>query len=683
VADREPSTQTDAHAARLPYLPGLDGLRALAVIAVLVYHGNYALLPGGFLGVEIFFVISGYLITSLLLKEWRQTGGINLPRFWLRRARRLLPALFLIIVASLTFAVFVLPDEVAALRSDALAAMAYVTNWYFIFTQKSYFEAVGRPSLLKHLWSLAIEEQFYLLWPLLLTLMLRRWSLRRVLGVVLALATASAALMAFLYVPDTDPSRVYFGADTRASGLLFGAALAFVWAPERISKRLDRLPFDLIGLGALGVLAWLCWSVNQFSATLYQGGFAVVGIATIVLIAATVHPRARLGPLVLGREPLRWVGLRSYGIYLWHWPIFMLTRPNLDVPLDGALLFILRLAATFVLADISYRLVETPIRNGGLGRAWDRLRHAHGPLKRRLVVQWIASTATLVLFFMALGAAVVEARPPAPPEYLAIESVNTVLSPTPTPTSEPTETATPTATTMPTATASPTMAPTTTPAPGEATATTTATAMATATATATATERPSTATPTEDDARVPVRPPLATPTAAVAAPRSPTPVPTCVPAGGKVTAIGDSVMIGAAAELQRTICDIEVDAAQGRLAPFVVDVLRQQRDAGTLGDVVVIHMGNNGILYTSQFDAMMEAAAGARRVVIINVKLPREWEGPNNAILAAGVKRYKNAVLVDWYAASSKRPDYFWSDGMHLRPEGAYAFAQLVAAAVR
>ncbi len=155
-------------------MPGLDGLRALAVIAVLIYHAQYSLLPGGFLGVEIFFVISGYLITSLLLKEWQQSGRINLPAFWLRRARRLLPAVFLLILTSLVVSVVFLPDEVANLRSDALASAAYVTNWYFIFSQQSYFEAVGRPSLLKHLWSLAIEEQFYVVWPVLLSLMLAR-----------------------------------------------------------------------------------------------------------------------------------------------------------------------------------------------------------------------------------------------------------------------------------------------------------------------------------------------------------------------------------------------------------------------------------------------------------------------------------------------------------------------------
>ncbi|MEJ7871946.1 MAG: acyltransferase, partial [Rubrobacteraceae bacterium] len=204
----------------LPYIPGLDGLRALAVIAVLLYHAGPRWAPGGFLGVEIFFVISGYLITSLLLAEWRQRGRIDLAAFWVGRARRLLPALYLLLVVTLAFAVLFLPEEVAGLRVDALAAFGYVTNWYFVLGQESYFEAVGRPSLVQHLWSLAIEEQFYLLWPLLfaagMSLGMRRWWRCRLLLAALVGAAASALLMTFLYGAGVEPSRLYYGTDTRA-----------------------------------------------------------------------------------------------------------------------------------------------------------------------------------------------------------------------------------------------------------------------------------------------------------------------------------------------------------------------------------------------------------------------------------------------------------------------------------
>src|SRR5215212_7430151 len=251
---------------RLSYLPGLDGLRAFAVIAVLLYHAELSWIRGGFLGVEVFFVISGYLITTLLLTEWHRQGRINVVGFWMRRARRLLPALYLLLVVTLTFAVVFLPGEVARLRDDALAALGYVTNWYLILGEQSYFETVGRPSLLQHLWSLAVEEQFYVLWPLLLSVALwgvaprRRWQRRRLaLRIALAGAAGSALLMATLYQPGVDPSRVYYGTDTRAAGLLFGAALAFVWVPghlPRWAERFSPLLLDVAGLAALCALVW-------------------------------------------------------------------------------------------------------------------------------------------------------------------------------------------------------------------------------------------------------------------------------------------------------------------------------------------------------------------------------------------------------------------------------------------
>src|ERR687886_1892219 len=236
--------------ARVPYLPGLDGLRAIAVAAVLLYHADLAWIPGGFLGVEVFFVISGYLITALLLAEWRKRERLDLRSFWLRRARRLLPALLLLLLATLTTFVLFLPGEVAKVRGDALSALGYVTNWYFILRQQSYFEVIGRPSPLLHLWSLAIEEQFYLVWPPLLLLLLRRWEKRGALVVALAGSLASAVLMALLFRPGADPSRVYYGTDTRAAGLLFGAALACVWAPWRDRERAAmRLSPALDGAG--------------------------------------------------------------------------------------------------------------------------------------------------------------------------------------------------------------------------------------------------------------------------------------------------------------------------------------------------------------------------------------------------------------------------------------------------
>jgi peptidoglycan/LPS O-acetylase OafA/YrhL len=355
---------------RLSYSPGLDGMRALAVMAVLLYHADLGWIPGGFLGVEVFFVISGYLITALLLSEWRQKGTIDLKNFWLRRARRLLPALYVLLVVTLAVAVVFLPGEVAGLRGDVFAAVGYVTNWFLIFGQESYFESVGRPSILQHLWSLAVEEQFYLIWPVVLAVGLgvgaTRQRRRRVLTVALLGAAASAVAMALLYAPGVDPSRIYYGTDTRATGLLCGAVLAFLWSPGNKSRPAEpshhgpKLPdrgrfrrrwgwtspllLDAVGLVALGALVWFFLHLGEFEPFLYRGGFALVALATVAAIMAVVYPYTHIGSRILGSAPLRWLGVRSYGIYLWHWPVFMVTRPELDVPFGGLSLLALRLA---------------------------------------------------------------------------------------------------------------------------------------------------------------------------------------------------------------------------------------------------------------------------------------------------------------------------------------------------
>ncbi|MFQ5473954.1 MAG: acyltransferase family protein, partial [Dehalococcoidia bacterium] len=348
-------------APRLPYFAGVDGLRALAVIAVVLYHTGLGWMPGGFLGVEVFFVISGYLITSILLRERERSGKMDLRRFWMRRARRLLPAVFVLILSVLVYAVVFLPEEVAKLRSESLAAIGYVSNWYQIFRDQSYFESLGRPSLFLHLWSLAVEEQFYLLWPALFALVFAKIRARHAVVALVAIAAASTVLMAIQYQPGVDSSRIYYGTDTRAAGLLIGAALALVWAPGRLPASVisaSHRTADTYGLLALGGLIAFSALITESDRLLYQGGFAIVALLTALVIAAAVHPGARTLQSILGWRPLVWIGLRSYSIYLWHWPVFMVTRPHEDVALDGVLLLALRLALTLTLAELSYRLVE-------------------------------------------------------------------------------------------------------------------------------------------------------------------------------------------------------------------------------------------------------------------------------------------------------------------------------------
>jgi peptidoglycan/LPS O-acetylase OafA/YrhL len=653
---------------RLPYSPGLDGLRAFAVIAVLLYHADLAWIPGGFLGVEVFFVISGYLITALLLAEWCQRGRIDLKTFWLRRARRLLPALYVFLVVTLAFAVVFLPGEVAGLRGDVFAAFGYVTNWYLIFGQESYFEAVGRPSLLQHLWSLAVEEQFYLLWPPILALGLcigaTRLRRRRVLRVALFGAVASAVAMALLYAPGVDPSRIYYGSDTRATGLLCGAALAFLWSPgekyrpsEARHRRLQLagrgrfrrrwgwtvpLLLDILGFAALGSLVWFCLNLGEFQPFLYMGGFALVGLATTATIMAVVHPYTLIGARLLGWSPLRWIGVRSYGIYLWHWPVFMVTRPELDVPFDGLSLLALRLAATVILADLSYRYVETPLRRGALGRAWMTLREARGPQHRRLRLQWAGALVPILASCALLGIAVAQAEPPKKPSYLAsMKSVHTV---------EQSQQETSTA----------------------------------------GIDRPQKDWPSHEQEGH-EKAPDKTNGIAGASPmaeagwtaKKTSDVGRTVPSEftGSVSAIGDSVMLGAVRGLQKDMQGLTViDAEVGLQVYAATDILKYRRALGQLGDVVVVHLGNNGIFTKREFDQIMRSLSGVDRVIFINVSVPRAWEEPNNQVIAEGVERYPNTVLVDWHSASADRPELFYKDGYHLRPVGQRIYADLISA---
>jgi peptidoglycan/LPS O-acetylase OafA/YrhL len=365
-------------------MPGLDGLRAIAVLAVLAFHLGFGWAPGGLLGVGIFFTLSGYLITDILLSQLARRGHIRLGRFWLARARRLLPALFAMLAIVVAWVTIFGPAQPQQFRDAVVASALYVSNWQLIFGDVSYFARFAPPGPLNHLWSLAIEEQFYIVWPFILLLgvrLVREVPLPsgvrpRLAGVTLLLAIASAILMAVLYHPSLDPSRVYYGTDTRASELLFGAALAMVWPSRKLSRRIAAgARGTLDGLGVIGLLAiaLMIWQTDQYSSFLYRGGFVLLSLATVLVVAALAHPACRLGP-ILGWRPLRWIGVRSYGIYLWHFPIVVLTTPggiaNGAEPLREAL----QVVAIFAVAALSWRYVEEPIRHGALGRLWRQYR---------------------------------------------------------------------------------------------------------------------------------------------------------------------------------------------------------------------------------------------------------------------------------------------------------------------
>jgi peptidoglycan/LPS O-acetylase OafA/YrhL len=631
---------------RVPYVPALDGLRAIAVIAVLLYHANLGWIPGGFLGVEIFFVISGYLITLLLVSEHEQSGKLSFRRFWFRRARRLLPAVFaLLLVVSLTVVLFV-REQAARTRGDVVAGLTYTTNWYLTFTNSSYFESFGRPPMLQHLWSLAVEEQFYLVWPLVLAFLL--WSCKRrperMVVPMLAMVVVSTVLMAVLYNP-ADPSAVYYGTDTRAAGLILGAAFALFWRPGY----LDRGPvaargrtLDLVGLAGLAVLALIMATMGDQDALLYRGGFLVVGIATLACIAMATHPGSLMSRF-LSIRPIVWVGTRSYAIYLWHWPVYVLTRPGIDVPWSPGFTLVVRLVITGVLAELSYRLIESPIRNGAIRRWLTRLYRARGEERRRRLrtTRWVTAGIVAAILVSIVGLA--EARPQASAVQRSIEAGQSALASTQTSiASSPDQGVAPEASVVTVAT---------TTIPGATTAAPASVA------------------------------PAATPPTTAAPTTVPTTAPPVHPIG--TIAVGDSVMLGAAPQLKGVLGDDSyIDARVGRQFREAVSMVDAWAASGQLGNTVIVHLGNNGTVDADTVDAVLDRLGNVPKVLVVNVRVDRAWQDSVDAILAARVPAHKNAALVDWFAASDGHPEYFYDDQTHLRPAGAQAYAAMIKAAL-
>ena len=365
---------------------------------MIAYHLDFSWAKGGKLGVGVFFTLSGYLITDLLLDHWRRTGSLGLGNFWIRRARRLLPALFVMLATVSVFAAIFDASYLAEIRKQVFAASLYISNWWTIADHGSYFAQFAPPLPLDHLWSLAIEEQFYLVWPWLLWLGLRFiGSMARLSALALIAAIASSVAMALLYHPGLDPTRVYEGTDTRAFELLIGIALAFLWPSSSLRPGISQDARNLLdGAGALGLAAILALIVTtgSYAPFLYRGGFVILAIATAVVVAVIVHPASRLG-VALGWEPLRWVGVRSYGIYLWQWPIIVFTNPA------GGGVNLLRgagqVAATLLIASLSWRWVEEPIRRAGFRRFALRLRDRATQLVPRRAVAIAGASAVLVL----------------------------------------------------------------------------------------------------------------------------------------------------------------------------------------------------------------------------------------------------------------------------------------------
>ncbi len=603
-------------------MPAIDGLRALAVAAVFLYHADASWLPGGFFGVDVFFVISGYLITSLLLAEAAGHGTIALLRFWAGRARRLLPALFTLLAVCLLVGATLQRGHLLELRGDSLSSIFYVANWRFVFEHESYFAQFGRPPLLRHLWSLAVEEQFYLVWPPLF-LLLVRVRRRAVLPILVGLAAVGSTVeMWVLYTPGADTSRIFYGTDTRATPILVGVLLALLWKPSALpdvrNRFRARLMLETAGvLGLAGVL-FAFVALHDYDQATYRGGFLVLAVCAAVLLAATVHPRCALARVFALRGP-RWIGERSYGIYLWHWPVLVFTRPGVDVHIARAPLALIQAAITVAIAAISYRFIEQPIRTGALRRV--RLRVPRFAAQPRTPLALTGGAVAVLFGLVALTPAGVAALPPGfTRQALASSkraSTHLVLP------------------------------------PGLASV-------------------PLPHGQTDPSHRTVHR---------TSHHRHHATVPPALPRSGPILAVGDSVMLGASTELQSALGSaLRVDAVVSRQPEATIARLYAYRAERSLPRRVIVHVGDNGPLYYADAQRLKQALAGVSLVVLVNVRVDTSWQGEVNSELRQTVVGWHQATIADWYDASAS-PGLV-VDGTHTSPAGARAFAALISRAI-
>ncbi|MEM9747516.1 MAG: acyltransferase family protein [Actinomycetota bacterium] len=726
---------------RVPYMPGLDGMRAIAVVAVMIYHANPSWLPGGFLGVEMFFVISGYLITLLIIAERERTYKVSLVDFWRRRARRLLPAVFVLLALVTIYTVLFEPDAVGALRGDVIAGLTYVSNWYQLWVGLGYTAAFDFAPL-RHLWSLAVEEQFYVVWPLVMVLLLGRRGTRRIADVsrwLFIAAVGIAIVTAMLYHPGVigEPEQtpeaywwigdrpiskldfLYIGTFSRASGILLGAAFAMVWRPFAIDRgplgRRGRL-FDVFAIVALIGFAWMVWNIHLVGpdgaadGRLFRGGLFVCSALTIVIIAAVTHPRARVDR-ALSRPVLLWIGTRSYGLYLYHWPIYQAIRG-----LAGNKLavheFLFAMVLTAIVTELSYRLVEVPIRQGGLSRLRDEFRSRRNPVRRRTIVAGGAAFLGITVF---AGAALVTADVR---QNEIVESFDEAESATvdlagggaggvpsarvTIPIGDPADASRADSVGASTngtgesgdagsgdvddavpdldgegAAPGDLLTPVDSDQPGDPPVD-----AAEADTGATGDDAPVATTPVVPASTVP--PPVETlpdPGDAVDA-RSlglvtdldaiegPMVIPAPLNEGAPtIIALGDSVMLGAADELAER--GVVVDAVVSRQFTAFLPDLEIIRQSGALGSVVIVHLGTNGSFPQASLDRMIELLWDVPIVVFVTGRADRGWIAGNNEKLRELAGTRRNVTVVDWEQIGPRCPDdCFYSDAIHLNQRG-------------
>ncbi|RAS74840.1 acyltransferase family protein [Priestia endophytica] len=608
------------------YVYGLDGLRAFAVLSVIAYHLNFSWAKGGFLGVDVFFVLSGYLITSIILPSHGSRLTFDFRDFWIRRIRRLLPAAYVMIIATVVWVVLFKEELLATVRGDAVSSLFYTSNWWFIFHKLSYFDSFGSPSPLKNLWSLAIEEQFYLLWPILLAVGFYIFKRRSVVScVVLVGILISAMSMGMLYEPGMDPSRVYYGTDTRSFELLVGCWLALVWPLKRLSAK--ELPvkvrkiFNGVSIVSFLIIILCFFFVSEYQTFVYQGGMLLFCLNTAILVACICHPSNLLGKL-LSWKPLRWIGSRSYGIYLWHYPVIVLTTPVEEIGTQNYWRIALQIFVTFVVAEWSYRMIEMPIRKNGFRQFFKRYIPTTTLTWKKLSITRKLSTVAIFLIVLVFTAGVTglakgEVRHESP------EKTSVKVSPNQNEEEHAVKEK-----------------------EEESQQSKDTDSKEKESESSKADEQEKSSTPPE-----------------------------------KIFAIGDSVMLDIAGNLHEKYPNITIDGKVGRQLYEAIEIAPSYASFNNKDAVVVIELGTNGYFTDEQIDKLLSYFDEAN-VYLVNTRVPRSWEDQVNETLAKKAKEYKNVKLINWHKESLEHPEYFGGDGVHLTQKGSEALTELIQDAV-